>query len=345
MPKPNCTSFFGSTFSDVFTKENVFTDDLRKSALTENPTPRSEIDLVYVLSARTTVFSQIADVELLQQNKRQQEAFDLVDDIHRMRLGIEIATQVCALRAGKKPEELTDKDYVIPIFYNGRPIHNENLKRALKHPELQKKLGRDSLPYYPARLFTISPIYNPRRNAMGQNTVGQAQSFRNYLEHHSHEHIAVVSSAFHLPRVGRTLGLDSPQMDETYLEEDVAAKIVAWRSNPFIRDKGNLDQQKTKYPNPLDHLKLYLFGVHKNEARNGIALDLTGENNAMQQYSSGPTPSISRWLSKNVFFTDADAYSYESLALARTWNGYLTEIVGKGECPSSDDHCGTSPRY
>jgi len=320
MPKINYTSFFGSKFSDVFTEKNVFTEDLRKSALTENPTPMAEIDLVYVLSARTTALSQIADIELLQQNKRQQSEFDFVDDIHRMRLGIEIATQVCALRAGKNPEELTDKDYVIPIFYNGRPIHNADLKSALKNPELQKQLGKDPLPYYPARLFTISAIYNPRRNTMGQNTVGQAQSFRNYLEYHAHEHVAVVSSAFHLPRVGRTLGLDSPQMDEAYLDEDLAAKIVKWRSNPFIRDNANLDKQQTKYANPLDNLKLYLFGVHKNEARNGIKLDLIGEHNAMQQYSYGPTPSISRFLSKNVFFTDTDFLSCKSLATAITWN-------------------------
>ena len=330
MPKINSASFFGSKFSDVFTEENIFTDDLRKSALTENPTPIAEIDLVYVLSARTTALSQIADVELLQQNKRQQEEFDLVDDIHRMRLGIEIATQVCVLRAGKKPEELTEKEYVIPIFYNGRPIHNEDLKRALKNPELQKQLGKDPLPYYPARLFTISAIYNPRRNAMGKNTVGQAQSFRNYLEYHAHEHVAVVSSAFHLPRVARTLGLDSPQMDEASLNEDLAAKIVEWRSSPFIGDKAKLGQM-TKYANPLDNLRLYLFGVHKNEARNGIKLDLIGENNAMQQYSSGPTPSISRFLSRNVFFTDLDVLSCKSLANAIIWNRCSDAVIEEEE--------------
>ncbi len=325
MPKATSAkpqSFFGMKFRDIFTEKNIFTNELRYSAFTQNPTVIPEIDLVYVLSARTTALSEIADIELLQQNKRQEDEFDLVDDIHRMRLGIEIAVQICALRAGKNPEELTDDDYVIPIFYNGRKIHNEDLKKALRNPALQKQLGKDPLPYYPARLFTISAIYNPIKNTMGQNTVAQAQSFRNYLEYHSHEHIAVVSSAFHLPRVARTLGLDSPQMDEAYPDEDMATKIFEWRSSPFMGDKANLDKRKTKYANPLDNLKLYLFGVHKNEARRGINLDLIGEGNAMQQYSSGDTPSISRYLSKNVFFTDIDIFSYKSLAKAISWSRY-----------------------
>ncbi|MDP3561660.1 MAG: hypothetical protein Q8R83_05750 [Legionellaceae bacterium] len=309
-------------FKEIFTEKNIFTNDLRRSAFTQNPTPIPEIDLVYVLSARTTALGEIADIELLQHNKRQEDEFDLVDDIHRMRLGIQIAIQVCALRAGKNTEELTDDDYVIPIFYNGRKIHNEDLKKALLNPELQKQLGKDPLPYYPARLFTISAIYNPRKNTMEQNTVAQAQSFRNYLEYHSHEHIAVVSSAFHLPRVARTLGLDSPQMDEASLEEELVAKICEWRSSPSMRDKANLDRRKTEYANPIDNLKLYLFGVHKNEARSGIKLDLIGENNAMQQYTADATPSISRYLSKNVFFTDIDVFSYKSLAKAISWSRY-----------------------
>lgn len=310
MPKTtsiHSQSFFGMQYSDVFSEENVFTNDLKKSALTRNPTPTPEIDLVYVLSARTTSLSQIADIELLQQNKRKEDEFDLVDDIHRMRLGIEIAIQVCALRAGKNPDQLTEADYVIPIFYNGRKLHNEDLKKALSNPELQKQLGKEPLPYYPARLFTISVIYNPRQNTMSQNTVGQAQSFRNYLEYNAHQHVAVVSSAFHIPRVGRTLGLDSPQMDELLAEQEMGSII----------------------PHLLCHVKLYLHGVHKNEARNGIKLDLIGENNAFKQYSSGEMPSISRYISKNVFFTDEDIYSYKSLSKAIFWNGHSACIENK----------------
>ncbi|AWN73176.1 hypothetical protein LEAN103870_08295 [Legionella anisa] len=313
MPKKSIKkpSFFGMNFEDVFTEENIFTRDLKKSALTTNPTPIPEIDLVYVLAARTTVLSQIADVELIQQNKRKEEEFDCVDDIHRLKLGIEIATQVCALRAGKKPGELTENDYVIPIFYNGRKIHNEDLKKALRDPQLQKKLGLEPLPYYPARLFTIAPLYNPKKSNMGQNTVAQAQSFRHYLEHHAHKHIAVVSSAFHLPRVARTFGLDSPQMDDAFIDQELESNLS----------------------HSLSDIQLYLYGVHKNEARNGIKLDLIGENNAMQNYSSGINPSISRYLSKNVFFTNEDIFSYKSLAKAIFWSRHTKSVAHQITAP------------
>ncbi len=291
-------------FEDVFTEENIFTRDLKKSALTKNPTPIPEIDLVYVLAARTTVLSQIADVELIQQNKRKEEEFDCVDDIHRLKLGIEIATQVCALRAGKKPEKLTENDYVIPIFYNGRKIHNEDLKKALRNPQQQQKIGLEPLPYYPARLFTISPLYHPRKNNIGQNTVAQAQSFRHYLEHHAHKHIAVVSSAFHLPRAARTFGLDSPQMDEAL---DLESELSPSHS--------------------LSDVQLFLYGVHKNEARNGIKMDLIGENDAMKNYSSGDNPSISRYLSRNVFFTNEDILAYKSFAQALFWSKHTKTVT------------------
>lgn len=294
-PNSSEKSFFGMEFNQVFDKDSIFTHDLRKSSQTNNPTPIAQIDLVYVLSARTTALGNIADIELIEQNKRAREEFDITDDIDRLRQGIKIAIEVSALRAGKQPNELTEEDYVIPIFYNGRPVHNKDLKCALSNPELQRQLGIEPFPYYPARLFTISPIYNPKKN-----TVGQAQSFRNYLEYHCHEHIAIVSSAFHLPRVARTLGLDSPQMDEANLDDILETKMV----------------------NPLANLKLYLFGVHKNQARPGITMDLEGEVGAMQNYSAGDNPSISRYQSRNVFFTDQEIYSTKSFARALFWNGY-----------------------
>lgn len=74
----NSQSFFGMQYNDVFSEENIFTNDLKKSALTRNPTPIPEIDLVYVLSARTTALSQIADIELLQQNKRKEKKKSLI---------------------------------------------------------------------------------------------------------------------------------------------------------------------------------------------------------------------------------------------------------------------------
>lgn len=269
--------FFGMTFQTVFKRQDIFTDDLRKSAATKNPTISADIDLVYVLSGRTTALG--ADADGL---KRE---FDPEDDLARLLEGVRIATQINALRANKKPEELTRKDYVTPIFYNGRAIHNQHLRAALK---------RKLLPY-PKELFIIADI-NP------ENTIGQIQSFSRYLSTHHHENVAVVSSAYHLARVARTLSLDSPQVNnEKALEGAIISPWEKWVENP------------------LSKLKLFLYGVHKNEKRPGIVFDLQGEHSAMQRYSAGPTPSIARQASSNVFFTDEDVASYKSFKTALFW--------------------------
>ncbi|WED42364.1 hypothetical protein [Legionella cardiaca] len=78
------------------------------------------------------------------------------------------------------------------------------------------------------------------------------------------------------------------------------------------------------------------FGVHKNEARNGIKLDLIGENDAMKNYSSGQTPSISRHISKNVFFTDAEIFSYQSFARSVFWNTPIPQLKDHATIEGND---------
>lgn len=245
------SSFFGGPFQDFFREEDIFTDDLRKSSCTDNPTVLPQFDLVYVLSGRTTALKNDAD--------GLQREFDPLDDLERLQEGVRIAMLVNALRVNKKPEDLAPEDYVTPIFYNGRAIHNRDLKEALQRGVLG----------YPRDLFIIRPI-SP------ENTLGQIQAFNQYLHANKHRHVALVSSAYHLPRVARIMGADSPQ------------------ANGEIFDK------------PLRHLKIFLFGVHKQERRPGMVFDLPGELNAMRMYSASTNPSISRYCSKNVFFTDQD---------------------------------------
>ena len=65
-------SLFGRSFNEfhgydinnkieLFGKDNLFTDDLRMSSNTSNPTIIPNIDLVYVLSGRTTALKKDAD--------------------------------------------------------------------------------------------------------------------------------------------------------------------------------------------------------------------------------------------------------------------------------------------
>lgn len=280
--------FFGMKFHDCFNSHDGFTDDLRKSSYTKNPAIVPDIDLVYVLSGRTTALGSDADGL-----KRE---FDPLDDRERLCEGIRIATRINALRANKKIKELTRKDFVTPIFYNGRIIHNKDLKKALQG---------NLLPYYPEELFIIDSI-SP------ENTIGQIQSFAKFISKYHHENVAVVSSAYHLPRVARTIGFDSPQVTNgNILEEPIHNLFEKWIDSP------------------LGRLKLFLYGVHKNEKRPGMIFDLHGEYSAMQRYSSGSTPSISKYSSKNIFFNNEDFSIYKSFSRALFWGNRILESEDK----------------
>lgn len=183
-----------------------------------------------------------------------------------------------ALRARKELNRLTSAEHVTPIFYNGRAIHNQHLRQALKQGLLD----------YPEELFIIRDIFP-------ENTIGQIQSFKEYIAHNQHTNVAVVSSGYHLARVARAIGQDSPQSGDEHA---------------------------------IGQLNIFLFGVHKNEKRPGIADDLYGEYDAMRRYSSGVEPSISRLQSKNVFFNDEDFHASIHFNRAMFWvrNGYIRTL-------------------
>ena len=156
--------------------------------------------------------------------------------------------------------------------------------RKMHNEHLIEALKQGLIPY-PKELFII-------RNISPDTTIGQVRALKAYLSHYRHDNIAVVSSAYHLARTARTIGCNSPQV----MEED--------------------------YEPPIKEVNFYLFGVHKNEARPGIFLDVRGEYRAMQKYSSGKEmpPSISRTPSPNTFLNDVDALMSKSLKRAMFWS-------------------------
>lgn len=344
-------NFFGMKFNDCFKTHDVFTDDLRKIAETDNPTIIPEITMVCVLSGRTTALGSDADGL-----KRE---FDRCDDLARLYEGIRVAREISALRANKIPNKLTPDDCVISIFYNGRAIHNQHLKIALKRGLLN----------YPAERFII-------RDICPENTIGQIQSFRRFLaeELHGEFVVAMVTSAYHTARIGRTIGYDSPQAtneeynfiikaqlpenlhhyQNTYFWVDTeqttklyyigyTSKLQPVKLNDVQRFQRQLAEITTKHDvvcrlsynevislitlngdhvphtNPLSKLQFFMFGAHKNEKRCGILFDVQGEHGAMQRYSSAPNPSISRHANTNVFFTDADLFVRRSFNQALQW--------------------------
>lgn len=256
-------SIFGMSFDDVFKDGDVFTDDLDKSSLTSNPTVIAEIDLVWVLSGRSTVLHNDAD--------KLKREFDSSDDLARVLEGVRIAKEVNALRTGKKVEELQVEDYLIPILYNGRTIHNQDLLKALD-------LG---IINYPKNMFIILPV-------VPESTIGQVNGFKDHVLRNAHQNVAVVSSAYHIPRVSRTIGNDSPQTDSEFLSD-----------------------------HPIRRINFFLFGVHKNEKRTGIIEDLRDEAQAMAKYSSSNPSSIARTQSRNTFLNNSDFVIQKSFRNAR----------------------------
>jgi len=112
---------------------------------------------------------------------------------------------------------------------------------------------------------------------------GQAKCFNNFLgtPEGNYKIIAVVSSAYHLPRIARTFGEDSPQS---------------------FNEEGN--------PNALSERKRVLYGYDRKFERPGVKYDVLGEYDAMKNYLSGfqgkVDPTISRLSSKNTLLTQFD---------------------------------------
>lgn len=216
----------------------IFIDDLSKvfdsaHALDEFAPIYQEIDLVYVLSGRGSALKQPIDRE---------DVLDPEDDYLRMLKGIEIAKRVNSAtgRQGSKR---------VRIFYNGRSRHNEHLRTAIEMGVFD----------YPKEQFVIRPIFP-------ENTIGQAVSFRNFLEEEPCLVVAVVSNSYHLPRVARTLGKGSPAIRNVISDSD--DEIV-----------GNLEKAN-----------LVLFGIDHSLERPGAPEDVRCEIDAMSNYSDSSRP-------------------------------------------------------
>ncbi|MDF1646582.1 MAG: hypothetical protein P1U61_06355 [Legionellaceae bacterium] len=267
-------------------KEQMFIDDLRKVQLTEEPRIIPDMELVWVLSGRTCVISNRYLNEVTK--KLDGREFDPNDDYLRVMRGIEVADEINALRAGKAIEDLTDADRVIPLLYNGTVLQNEVFKEALE---------KNMLPY-PKRLFSIESIYP-------ETTVGQIKSFKSFLAENHYRSIALVSSAFHLPRAARTLGEDSPN---------------AWD-----------EEALGLFQNILATIKCYFYGVDKAYRNPGTEIDLKCEPNAMYNYSSGfegtRPKTISKWVSKNMFLCQEDVEWQEGFEVHQA--GQSTSLLSK----------------
>ena len=235
----------------MLTNTNIFRTDIKKVHDESNAIENllllySTIDLVYVLAGRGSALKKPID---------NADIADPEDDYHRMVYGIEIAKKIYAA-----------KGLMVPFFYNGRTLHNIHLREALEQGIFD----------YPKELFIISEI-DPG------NTIGQAKSFQKFLQFRKDPTsvIAIVSSAYHLPRVARTFGKKSPTIKSTFQNNEESV---------------------------LEKSHLLLFGIDRCYKRPGVEKDIECEIDAMKNYSSGERakPTISRYQGDNTFLNDTD---------------------------------------
>lgn len=131
-----------------------------------------------------------------------------------MQLGIAVAREVAAKRAGKTAASLTKDDlltYGPTIIYNGSPPQNADLKRVLADGTLSN---------YPAEKFAILELPDDMRHSLGHFVCLQRAKDKIDLDGKT---MALVTSAYHFPRVSRIKMGD-------YLGKQV--KVI-----PFLHDR------------------------------------------------------------------------------------------------------------
>lgn len=122
---------------------------------------------------------------------------DLEDDYNRMELALNTAKKIAALNAHTKIEELNLellRQHGPLIVYNGSEEQNHDLQSAL---------NRDMV-NYPKDKFIILDL--PKDNI---NTKGQFLSIKQHLPL-THVTIALITHAYHFPRIARMLGENAP---------------------------------------------------------------------------------------------------------------------------------------
>jgi hypothetical protein len=192
-----------------FELQRKILDQLAKLSTTENPHLDSKTDYIFVLSARRTVLKTRIDAV---------ESLDEEDDYDRVRLAIDSARKICALRLNKTIESLSEEDMILAgptIIYNGVKRHNQDLVRTfiyngdicpnveLRQAFIQVKPLFDKMAY-PLKKFEILDL-----DPSMLNTKGQFICVKNKLKINNTT-VAVVTHAYHYPRVSRMLGTKAP---------------------------------------------------------------------------------------------------------------------------------------
>ena len=168
-----------------------YCNEIRGLYAKKNEPVDPSIQYVFVLSGRSSYLKKPVDGP---------DVKDLEDDYNRIELAIETAKGV--VRTCLNKSEITQEEvqqYGPTIIYNGRREHNKDLEKALND---------GTLSHYPKDKFRILEIGEA-------STRGQFISLKQDLPL-SHTSVAIITHAYHFPRVGRMIGSKwHPFGDET----------------------------------------------------------------------------------------------------------------------------------
>lgn len=159
-----------------------YLDEIKTIQKRSNPTVDPSTTYVWVLSGRSSYLKESVDGP---------DVKDLEDDYNRLNLAIQIAREVVQKLLGRT--SLTEEDiqeYGPQIVYNGRPKHNEDLKKALRE---------GLLTHYPLNKFLILDL-DPKE----WSSKGQFMSFKEEVPT-TNTSVAIVTHAYHGPRILRTI--------------------------------------------------------------------------------------------------------------------------------------------
>lgn len=236
-----------------------------------------QIDMLICLSGRGNFNGDFTITDHAKFKKQGRECdlsnIDTSDTCRRMAMTIEIL---------KAYHRNTGK--VAPIFFNGSKEQNNQLRDILSSQG--HYLG------VPPCLFVIDDI--PM-----DTTVGQAIGLRVFVEKHKNmfglrnPKFVFVSSSYHVPRVLRTFGSDSPLMRPKFYETNVAVlEALNCEMKRYVLEKICLMQKA----------EIYTYGIDRSMMVNpGAEVDIKNDREAVINYSLKQTlPSISNIIPLNV---------------------------------------------
>lgn len=162
--------------------------ELREIRDTELPTPAANWDLIWVLSGPEEIFDE----------KNAHGEYN--ETWKRFETGLRLARRVTAVRLGKQPEDLSLDDiekHGPAVYFNGMNEHNTFLKNLVWSGELEEKYD------FPRNQLTIAPT-----DQGILHTGHQFEMFPPELLKDTRT-VVVVTSARHIPRVERYVGLSN----------------------------------------------------------------------------------------------------------------------------------------